>query len=167
MHARFPLDANTAYMDERGGRAIICDATGHRFTLDVDRNELKDWDDVHVGMYLQPAMTPITTMTADAYPFTAVRDHLSLEHSKSRARYLFAAMIDPDSGVDLRKSIARVLQDELTEKAAVLTDLRAVVLEIGLPERASIPPDLPEGVIATLLRDVQEKWRQKTTNKSP
>ncbi len=116
MRLRFPLENGLAYMDIRGGHAIICDAAGERFTYGVDANVLAPGNGVHAGMYLQPGMAKINTMPAGEYPFTAVREFLASEHGKARARYLFTVVIDPEVDLGLRRGTARVLQGELLAK---------------------------------------------------
>ena len=162
MRVRFPLKRNMVYMDEQSGRAIICDWRGRRFTYDASSDTLERFDQLHVGMYLQSAMTVITTRRAWFYPFTRVRKYLKLSHDRELALRLFLKLIlEKDDGSPLRAQLPRVI-DEVIARDGVYSWVRKIVLATPLPDIAILPTNLAYERVAMLVADVRNKWRPDT-----
>ncbi len=150
----------TALVDPMSGRAVITEPNGKVFIIEIKKsNKPKDGKGVHVGMFLQPALSNIVGCDPGEYPYKKFCEDLKSSVALHEAVNLFLYMLDPKMSPDFRKESREFLEEDLVNDPHLEAELTAIVLKIPLPKKFDVGFGTKEGKVGELVRQAASKWR--------
>lgn len=144
------------------GWAVITDhANGKVYSVQKEHDfELEDATNLHIGMFLQPAMNKLNLYEIDAgeYPFTACIEHIKLDHKLYIALTLFQDACSPLLNKELRTE-SGLMAEELFKDNAVYSYVREIFMGIPFPNDAVTTDYPPNGRCAELVKELLAQTR--------
>jgi hypothetical protein len=128
-----------AIVDRRGGRAVVREGDGRIYVLDCGKaaGAPQDGSGVHLGFFLQPAMTQLTEYDAGEYPYERLQSYLKCAHGQEGALLMILISVDPEEGSKTRRLAAQVAFDKIADPE-IRDWICATIKETPLPAIADI-----------------------------
>jgi hypothetical protein len=154
----------TAALSSISGRAVITEPDGRVFSLEHDWTEPKEETNMHVGMYLQPAMGGYEERDAGEYPYTELHEYLKSEYRKEQALAHMSVCFDGKLSDKLRLECAKEILEPMLQDPEIEAFVKNLALSVPPSETTNFDGLPTEGKIGEIVAEAKKKWRPITVS---